>query len=119
MFECFLFLQLGKILLSVSRGDLAKEKWRVLNCHAYMSKICEKGEEAQYKGLLYTYFELLDHNITFHGDNPYILLNHLNIYIKMENVERPYRVKHLLDIPTYQCEKCEKQFKRKSSLVRH
>ena len=37
----------------------------------------------------------------------------------MENVERPYRVKHLLDIPTYQCEKCEKQFKRKSSLVRH
>ena len=36
----------------------------------------------------------------------------------MENVERPYRVKHLLDIPMYQCEKCEKQFKRKSSLVR-
>ena len=52
----------------------------VHNCHAYMSKICEKSEEAQYKGLLYTYFELLDHNITKHGDNPYILLNHLNIY---------------------------------------
>ena len=31
----------------------------------------------------------------------------------MENVEHPYRVKHLLDIQTYQCEKCEKQFKRK------
>ena len=37
----------------------------------------------------------------------------------MENVEHPYCEKHLLDIPTYQCEKCEKQFKRKSSLVRH
>ena len=37
----------------------------------------------------------------------------------MENVEHPYREKHLLDIPSYQCEKCEKQFKRKSSLVRH
>ena len=37
----------------------------------------------------------------------------------MENVKYPNRVKHLLDIPTYQCEKCEKQFKRKSSLVRH
>ena len=37
----------------------------------------------------------------------------------MENVEHPYRVKHLLDIQTYQCAKCEKQFKRKSSLVRH
>ena len=36
----------------------------------------------------------------------------------MENVERPYPVKHLLDIPTHQSEKCEKQFKRKSSLVR-
>ena len=30
----------------------------------------------------------------------------------MENVEHPYCEKHLLDIPTYQCEKCEKQFKR-------
>ena len=37
----------------------------------------------------------------------------------MENFEHPYREKHLLDIPSYQCEKCEKQFKRKSSLVRH
>ena len=37
----------------------------------------------------------------------------------MENVEHPYREKHLLDIPSHQCEKCEKQFKRKSSLVRH
>ena len=37
----------------------------------------------------------------------------------MENVLHPYRVKHLLDIQTYQCAKCEKQFKRKSSLVRH
>ena len=52
----------------------------VHNCRAYMSKICEKSEDSQYRGLQYTYFELLDHNITFHGDNPYILLNHLNIY---------------------------------------
>ena len=52
----------------------------VHNCRAYMCKICEKSEDSQYKRLQYTYFELLDHNITFHGDNPYILLNHLNIY---------------------------------------
>ena len=90
----------------------------VHNCRAYMCKICEKSEDSQYKGSQYIHLELLDHNITFHEDNPYILLN-LLIHIKMENVEHSYYVKHLLDISTCQCEKCEKQFKIKSSLVWH
>ena len=37
----------------------------------------------------------------------------------MENGEHTYRVKHLIDILRYQYKKCEKQLKRKSSLVRH
>ena len=66
----------------------------VHNCRAYMCKICEKTEDSQYRGLQYTYFELLDHNITFHDDNPYIILN-LQKYIKMKNVEHSYREKKI------------------------
>ena len=50
------------------------------NCVTYMCKICENSKENLQKGLIYTYFELLDHTYKFHDTSIYKILDNLNIY---------------------------------------
>ena len=50
------------------------------NYHAYMCQTCENSENWEDKGFKYTYFELLDHIYKCHKENPYKILNQLNIF---------------------------------------
>ena len=53
----------------------------VHNYHVYMCQSCEENSENwEVKGFTYTYFELLDHIYKCHEENPYTLLNQLNIF---------------------------------------
>lgn len=49
------------------------------NFSFYMCKICENTKDSPQKGFSYTYFELLDHTYKYHNENPYIILDYLNI----------------------------------------
>ena len=48
--------------------------------HIYMCKICDNIKESQYRGIQYSYFQLLDHIYNFHDSNPYILIQYLNLF---------------------------------------
>ena len=53
----------------------------VHNYHVYMCQTCENSKNWEDKGFTYTYFELLDHIYKCYEENPYTLLNQLNIFL--------------------------------------
>ena len=49
-----------------------------------MCKICDNIKESQYRGIQYSYFQLLDHIYDFHDSNPYTLIQYLSLLDKGE-----------------------------------
>ena len=52
----------------------------VHNFCMYMCKYCENSEDQERKGITYSYFELLDHEYSFHGKNTYGVLSYMNLF---------------------------------------
>ena len=71
-----------KLCMETFKFQLAREfHFDVIhNFCMYMCKYCENSEDQEQKGITYSYFELLDHIYSFHGKNPYTVLNYLNIF---------------------------------------
>ena len=53
----------------------------VHNYRVYMCQTCENSEYWEDKGFSYTYFELLDHWLKVHNEDPFKILSYLNVVI--------------------------------------
>ena len=42
---------------------------------------CRACESIENKGFMYSYFELLDHFVKVHGEDPFKILSYLNVFI--------------------------------------
>ena len=47
----------------------------------YKCRACESSENWENKGFMYSYFELLDHFVKVHGEDPFKILSYLNVVI--------------------------------------
>ena len=49
----------------------------------YKCRACEDSENRENKGFIYSYFELLDHFVKVHGEDPFKILSYLEYTLKM------------------------------------